>query len=218
MSTYKDWVRLAQSSDRGERDDAFEHLVRDFNGMVYGVAYSRLSDAQLAEDAAQEAFLTAYKRIAQLNDVSAFPAWLKRIAQTHSDRLLRRQGPPIEAVDQAERLVSPAPTPEAQLEALESRQRLRLAVDALPRTARDVTRDYYLHGESQREIAERMDIPLATVKKRLQYARAQLRKIFSGFSESFDRRIYGEPQASKRLQPVYVRRRHGPPPQTPPPK
>ena len=218
MSTYKDWVRLAQSSDISERDDAFEHLVRDFNGMVYAVAYSRLSDTQLAEDAAQEAFLTAYQRIAQLNDAGAFPGWLKRIAQTHSDRLLRRQGPPSEAVDQQEHLVSSAPTPEAQLEALESRQRVRLAVAALPETARDVTRDYYLHGESQREIAERMNIPLATVKKRLQYAREQLRKMFSGFSETFDRTMYGEPQPPKQLQPVYVRRRHGPPPQTPPPK
>lgn len=212
MSTYKDWVRLAQSSDSSERDDAFEHLVRDFNGMVYGVAYSRLSDTQLAEDAAQEAFLTAYTRIAQLNDASAFPAWLKRIALTHSDRLLRRQGPPSETVDQQEHLISPELTPEAQLEALESRQRVRLAVDALPETARDVTRDYYLRGESQREIAERLNVPLATVKKRLQYARAQLRKMFSGFSETFDRRIYGDPQPPEQLQPVYVRRRRNPPP------
>lgn len=219
MSTYKDWVRLAQSSDGSERDDAFEHLVRDFNGMVYGVAYSRLSDAQLAEDAAQEAFLTAYQRIAQLNDVSAFPAWLKRIALTHSDRLLRWQGPPLEAVDQQEHLASPAPTPEAELEALESRQRVRLAVAALPEGARAVTRDYYLRGESQREIAERLDIPTATVKKRLQYAREQLRKLFSGFSESFDRRIYGEARPRKQLQPAYVgRRRQIPSRQSPAPK
>lgn len=207
MSTYKDWVRRAQSKDAAERNDAFNHLVRDFEGMVYGVAYSRLSDSQLAEDAAQEAFLTAYKRIAQLNDVSAFPAWLKRIALTHTDRLLRRQGPPTESVDQQDHLASAEPTPEAQLEARESRQRVRLAVAALPESARDVTRDYYLRGESQREISERMNIPLATVKKRLQYAREHLRNIFSGFSETLDRTIYGEPQPPKQLQPVYISRR-----------
>ena len=92
MSTYEDWVRRAQTGDSAARDDAFEHLVRDFEGLVYSVAYNRLSDSQLAEDAAQEAFLTAYKRIAQLNDVSAFPAWLKRIAQTQTDRIMRRHG------------------------------------------------------------------------------------------------------------------------------
>ena len=184
--------------------------------MVYGVAYSRLSDAQLAEDAAQEAFLTAYQRIAQLNDVSAFPAWLKRIALSHSDRLMRRQGPPTESVDQQDRLASSSPTPEAELEASELRQRVRVAVAALPETARDVTRDYYLRGESQREISERLDIPLATVKKRLQYAREHLRNLLTGFSETFDRTIYGHPQPPKQLQPVYIRRLK-PPPQTPPP-
>jgi len=44
--------------------------------MVNSVADSRLSDLQLAEDAAPEAFLRAYKRIARLSDVSAFPTWL----------------------------------------------------------------------------------------------------------------------------------------------
>ncbi len=76
MSTYKHWVRRAQTGDDAARNDAFNHLVRDFEGMVYSIAYSRLSDSQLAEDAAQEAFLTAPERIAQLNDVSAFPAAL----------------------------------------------------------------------------------------------------------------------------------------------
>ncbi len=208
MSTYKHWVRRAQTGDNAARNDAFDHLVRDFEGMVYGVAYSRLSDSQLAEDAAQEAFLTAYKRIAQLNDVGAFPAWLKRIALTHTDRLMRRQDPQTESVEQQDHLASAEPTPEAQFEDMESRQRVRLAVAALPESARDVTRDYYLRGESQREISERLNIPLATVKKRLQYARAQLRNMFSGFSETFDRTIYGAPQPPKQLQPVYIHRRN----------
>lgn len=218
MSSYEDWVRRAQSGDSAAREDAFEHLVRDFEGMVYSVAFRRLSDAQLAEDAAQEAFLTAYKRIAQLKDASAFPAWLKRILLTQTDRLLRRQGPPVESLDQQDRLASAEPSPEAQLESLELRQRVRLAVAALPETARDVTRDYYLRGESQREISERLNIPLATVKKRLQYARAQLRNIFSGFGESLDRTIYGEPQPPKQLQPVYIHRRRPPPTRTSGPK
>ncbi|MDE2855948.1 MAG: sigma-70 family RNA polymerase sigma factor [Chloroflexota bacterium] len=207
---YEDWVRRAQSSDGGERREAFEHLVRDFEGMVYSVAYSRLSDSQLAEDAAQEVFLAAYKRIAQLNDVSAFPAWLKRIAMTQTDRLTRRGAPVVESLDQQERLASPEPSPEAQVEAMETRRRLRVAVAALPETARDVTRDYYLRGDSQREIAERLNIPLATVKKRLQYARQHLRNLLTGFSESLDRSMYGEPQAPKQLQPVYISRRRPP--------
>ena len=129
--------------------------------MVYSIAYSRLSDSQLAEDAAQEAFLTAYKRIAQLKDVSAFPAWLKRIALTKTERVMRRQGPAVEAIDGQDDLASTEPTPETLLEETELRQRVRLAVAALPENERDLTRDFYFKGESQREISERRNIPLA---------------------------------------------------------
>ena len=207
MSGYSDWVRRAQTGDRAERNDAFDHLVRDFEGMVYAIAYRRLSDSQLAEDAAQEAFLTAYQRITQLKEVSAFPAWLKRIALTQSDRLRRRQQPATELLDEQDQLAAPEPTPEAQLETSELRLRVRLAVDALPESARDVTRDYYLRGASQREISERLNIPLATVKKRLQYARQHLRGLLAGFSDTIDRTICGDPPPPKQLQPVYIRRR-----------
>ena len=207
MPTYRDWVRRAQSGDQAAREAAFERIVRDFRGMAYGLAYSRLSDSQLAEDAAQEAFLTAYERIAQLKDASAFPAWLRRIVLNHSDRLLRRQGPPLSSIDEQERLASAEPSPEAQFEARELRLRVRAAVAALPAIARDVTHDYYLRGDSQREIAERLNIPLATVKKRLQYARAHLRNLLTGFSETFDRTVYGELPSSKEFQPVYIYRR-----------
>ena len=121
----QDWVRQAQSKDAAERNDAFDHLVRDFEGMVYSVAYSRFSDSQLAEDAAQEAFLTAYKRIAQLNDVGAFPAWLKRIALTHTDRLMRRQGPPTEIGRSAGSSRFNGADAGSAIEAMESRQRVR---------------------------------------------------------------------------------------------
>lgn len=205
VRTYRDWVVMAQTADAVERKDAFDHLVRDFQGMVYGIAYSRLSDRQLAEDAAQEAFLTAYKSIMQLKDVSAFPAWLKRITWSKADRIWRRQGPGHESLDAGEHLPDAEPTPEAQLEAAELRQRVRLAVAALPEKERDLTEDYYLLGETQRSIAERRNIPLATVKKRLQYAREHLRGLIAGFNESLDQAIYQEPQ--QEFQPVYINRR-----------
>lgn len=206
--TYLDWVVQAQTSDLSARNEAFDHLVRDFQGMVYGIAYTRLSDRQLAEDAAQEAFITAYKRIAQLKDVGAFPAWLKRIALTMTERASRWQGIGLESLDERDDLASWEATPEAQMEAAELRRRLRLAVAALPESQRAVTREYFLLGESQREISERRDIPLATVKKRLQYAREQLRGLILGFNESFDRAMLHEPQ--REYQAVYISRRPGP--------
>ena len=212
MTRSQDWVQRAQSADRAERNIAFDHLVRDYQGMVYAIARGRLRDEQLAEDAAQDAFLIAYKQISQLRDVSAFPAWLKRIALTQVDRVTRRAGPPQESIDAREDLPAGDASPEEQLAQKELRQRLRLAVAALPDTQRHVTSDYYLRGASQREISEELNIPLATVKKRLQYARKRLRHLITGFNESLDRAIYGEPlPPSQGFQPeaVPVRARRG---------
>ena len=209
LKTYRDWVLQAQAGDQPTRNDAFDHLVRDFQGMVYSVAYSRLSDRQLAEDAAQEAFLTAYERIAQLKDVSAFPAWLKRIALSKAARATQ-DGDKLESLAGREHLAAAEGTPETQIEAAELRQRVRLAVAALPEAQRVLTQEYYLLGDTQREISERRDIPLATVKKRLQYAREQLRGLILGFNEHFDRAMAQEPQ--REFQPVYISRRRGYPP------
>ena len=204
MTNYQDWVLRAQSVDKAERNIAFDRLVRDYQGMVYAIAYGKLSDVQLAEDVVQNAFLTAYKQIGQLNDVAAFPAWLKRIVMTQADRMTRRQSFLFESIDEQESLPSSDSTPEAVLEASELRQRVRIAMAALPETERDVTQDYYLKGESQREISERLNIPLATVKKRLQYARQHLRCLITGFNETIDRAIYGEPIPQKLFQPVFI--------------
>ena len=204
MATYMELVELAQSEDLTEKNNAFNQLMQDFQGMAFNVAFSRLSDPQLAEDVTQEAFLTAYMRINQLRDVTAFPAWLKRIVMTQADRITRRNHPVIEPIEAQYDLASSHPSPEAIMEESELRNRVQIAIDALPEKERDVTRDYYLKGETQREISEKLNIPLATVKKRLQYAREHLRGLIIGFNETIDRAIYGNPEPQKQYQPVYI--------------
>ena len=203
MSDYREWVRQAKTGDSGQRRDAFDVLARQFESLVYRAAYGRLRDRQLAEDAAQDALLTAWQQISHLQDAAAFPQWLRRIALSKAETLLRRQRDQS-SMDSDDSLPAETPSPEAMLEAAEMRQRVRLAVAALPERERDVTRDYYFHGDTQREISERLNIPLATVKKRLQYARQRLRGLFSGFSESLDRAIYGEPTPQREYQPAYA--------------
>ena len=204
MSHYIDLVRSAQSNDTTQKNSAFDQLMHDFQGMAFQVAFSKLSDQQLAEDVTQDAFLTAYKKIDQLKDVTAFPSWLKRIVMTHVDRIYRRSHAEIESIDTQYDLIASNLSPEALLEEIELRDRVQIAISALPPKERDVTRDYYLKGESQREISEKLNIPIATVKKRLQYAREHLRGLIIGFNETIDRAIYGNPEPQKQYQPVYV--------------
>lgn len=204
MTAYMELVRQVQSGTDEEKNSAFNRLMKDFQQMVFYTAYARLDDRQLAEDVTQEAFLTAYKRINQLRDPSAFPSWLKRIVFTQADRITRRDQPVIEPIEAQYDLASSHPTPEDAFEEREMRDRVQIAIDALPEHERDVTRDFYLKGESQQEISEKLNIPLATVKKRLQYAREHLKGLISGFNETLDRAIYGNPEPQKQYQPVYI--------------
>ena len=58
---------------------AFSELVRRYQDVAFASAYARLGDRQLAEDAVQEAFLTAFRQLDQLRNEAAFPAWLRSI-------------------------------------------------------------------------------------------------------------------------------------------
>ncbi|MFD2172297.1 RNA polymerase sigma factor [Tumebacillus lipolyticus] len=83
----QEWVVLAQ---RGE-PDAFGQLVLRFKDMAFAVAYERLFDPHLVEDAVQEAFTEAFLHLPKLGEPSAFPGWLKRIVIRQCNRIMRRK-------------------------------------------------------------------------------------------------------------------------------
>src|SRR5882724_4460982 len=72
-------------------EDNFDTLIERYRNMAYRLAYGRLGDEQLAEDAVQEAFITAYTHLDELRDPLAFPAWFKQIVLTSCSRLTRRK-------------------------------------------------------------------------------------------------------------------------------
>lgn len=187
-----DLTRLITRAQTGEPDDqraAFDELVRRFQKMAFYTAYRRLNDPHLAEDVTQEAFLTAYQRIDQLREPEAFPGWLKRIVFTQADRQTRGQRPTLEPLDGRPDLPDELPGPESAVEDLEIRQMVQHAIAALPEHERAVTRRFYFQGESQKEIAEGLAVPVTTVKKRLQYAREHLRALMGGVNAAMDQAI-----------------------------
>jgi RNA polymerase sigma factor (sigma-70 family) len=80
-------VRAAQTGD----DLAFTELVRAYQDIAVAYATSILRDYQLAEDAAQEAFVEAYRELASLREPAAFAAWFRTIIFKHCDRMTRRK-------------------------------------------------------------------------------------------------------------------------------
>jgi RNA polymerase sigma factor (sigma-70 family) len=157
-------------------DDAYEDIVRRFQDMAVGYGYSILRDFQLAEDAAQEAFLEAYRNLDKLREPAAFPGWFRRIVFKQCDRIMRGRHFALVQLENEDR-VSREPTPIDAAEQREMKDKLLAAVDSLPDQERTATMLFYISGYAQDEIAEFLNVPVSTIKKRLFTARNRLREM-----------------------------------------
>ena len=163
-------VVLARSGDQ----DAFAELVRRYQRPAYSVAFSVVGNHQDAEDAAQEAFLTALERLDECRNPAKFGGWFLTIVRNRSRNLVRREslrsGDPIpESARSKER----SPAKAAQLAAL--RSRLEEALQKVTEVQREIVLLHDLEGWKHDEIAERLGIPSGTVRSHLHFARKTLR-------------------------------------------
>ena len=169
-----DVVGRAQEGDPG----AFTELVRRFQDMAVGYAWSLLGDFHLAEDAAQDAFIQVLGDLTSLRDPGAFPGWLRRIVYKYCDRHTRRAGlstVPLEGIQEIT-VDSNSPSPLDELERAESAAAIRFAVASLREHQRETVTLYYIGAHSQSEIAAFLDITEGAVRKRLHDARKALKE------------------------------------------
>ena len=159
-----------------DKQQAFDQIVRRFQDLAFACAYSVLGDFGLAEDAAQEAFLTAWRHLDQLRTPEAFPGWLKRIVLTQCHRQTRGRQVDTVPLESLRDLPSPADGPYQTLARRETQDEVQEAIWALPEHERQVTALFYIADYSQNDIAAFLEVPLTTVKKRLYSARQRLRE------------------------------------------
>lgn len=164
---YSDEIERAKTGDV----EAFGRVVREFQDMAFASALGWLKDSEAAKDVTQDAFLEAFEHLDQLRTPDAFPGWFKRIVIKHCDRATRRKRLSLDTV--AELQEDPLDTLRDQ----ENRKHIRALVEALPPNQRIIVVLQYFAELKGAEIAELMDLPLSTVKKRLRSARARLREI-----------------------------------------
>jgi len=144
--------------------------------MACGCAYSIIGDFHLAEDAAQEAFIDAYRHLRDLREPAAFPGWFRRIVMKHCNRTTRRKQVKADSLDVAGNAAASGDEPASTAERHEMQERVMAAVRALPEHQRMVTSLFYINGYSQRDIADFLEVPVTTVKKRLHDSRKRLRE------------------------------------------
>jgi RNA polymerase sigma factor (sigma-70 family) len=159
-----------------ERQEAFGELVAGFQDMAFACAYGVLGDFYLAEDAAQEAFITAWQRLDQLRAPEAFPGWLRRIVLTQCGRLTRGKRLKIVPLESCADAPDAGPDPQAAAEQRELQARVLAAVGTLPVKERQVVTLFYVGGYTQSDICEFLQVPLPTVTKRLYSARQRLKE------------------------------------------
>ncbi len=164
--------------------DAFGELVRRFQDMAYGYAYSLLGDFHWAQDAAQEAFIEAYHQLPRLHDPEAFPGWFRRIVFKQCDRITRARQGKIISLETVKDISAPCPTPPQTAEQREIQDKVLAAIGSLPDHQRTVTTLFYINGYSQADIAQFLEVPKTTVKKRLFNAKNHMQKELVAMVES----------------------------------
>ncbi len=172
---------LVSAALRGDRL-AFGELVNRYREGAVAVVYRMTADPQLAEEAAQDAFIRAWQRLYSYKPQYSFRSWIFSIA-VHAALDVLRRAPKEVDIDQLP-LEAPDGKPEPELEAAERQAQVQRAVLALPPASRAVLvlREY--QGLSYQEISAALDIPVGTVMSRLNYARGQLRQTLAPLMES----------------------------------
>lgn len=157
----------------------FEPLVRAYEAEAIRLARALLGDMDAARDAAQEAFLKAYRSMHQFDAGRRFRPWFLQILRNQCRDALRsrRARARIEVRDPAPESHSPSTdTGERERARREASDLLRRGLAKLDAAEREVIVLKDLLGLSYAEIAEQLEIPEGTVASRLHHARRALRQ------------------------------------------
>jgi RNA polymerase sigma factor (sigma-70 family) len=154
-------------------DAAFEQLYRRYHHRIRSFVLQRLHDTGRAEDVAQEAFLSALRRLRATDSDIAFKPWLFEIARNAAIDVHRRTSR-AEEVPVDEQTLAGAPAPDAEVFTREQLALLSGAFDELPEVHHRALVMREFEGRSYREIGERLDLTRSAVESTLFRARRRL--------------------------------------------
>jgi RNA polymerase sigma-70 factor (ECF subfamily) len=187
----KQWIERSRRGDVA----SFDKLVRQYEKSVYNTAYRLSGSHDDASDIAQEAFVRAWNNLKSFRGDSAFSTWLYRIVtNVFLDDRKRKRARPHRSLDDAMDLDESSvqrqyedhsPGPEALAENAERQRILEKAIQTLPEAQRVMVVMYHSQGLAYEEIAEITQLPMGTVKSRLNRARLALRDRLKSVAELF---------------------------------
>jgi len=187
-----DELKMVEYALEGDLD-AFNRLVMEYQDLAYNVAFRVLGERTAAEDAVQDAFISAFRKLKSFRGGS-FKAWLLRIVTNACYDELRRQKRrplvPLQPTDSEDDeiespswLEDPGETPEETALRGELSQAIQNCLNSLDNDFRIVVVLVDIQGMDYAEAAETANTPLGTIKSRLARARMRLQDCLRGFGE-----------------------------------
>ena len=164
---------------------AYEELVTRHQRAVMGTAYKVTKNKFSAEDASQDAFVSAWMNLCELRDGSKFGSWVCSFAKNCARTLERHYRAAIPDIS-LDTLDGFEPAEEDELFAEDELKDVRQAVSLLSEKIREAVSLHYFEGKSVAEIAEMLSVPVGTVKWRLSEGRKQLRKGYGIMEKTYD--------------------------------
>lgn len=165
--------RLVELALQGD-DTAFEYLFNRYRDAIHRLFVQRLGGANDADDLLQETFIKVYINLHRYNPAYTFGQWVYTIARnTFVDFIRRRQ----DDLSIDERFASPAsnnPTPEERVINLQQRTQIECYLERLTPRYRQLIVMRFFDEYSYEEIAEKLTLPLGTVKTQIHRARERM--------------------------------------------
>jgi RNA polymerase sigma-70 factor (ECF subfamily) len=164
-------------------EEAFATLYHQYKNLVYKTAYLMLGNAEEAEDILQEVFLRVYRSLHTYRpSKGALTTWLNRITVNRCLKRRRKRRSLLLSLDRVppSLLISPASSLEGRLT---EEQSIQGALRRLSEKLQVVVVLRYYQGLSYAEISQVLDIPLGTVKSRLNLALKNLRQVLDAVAE-----------------------------------
>jgi RNA polymerase sigma-70 factor (ECF subfamily) len=174
-------VALIARGDEGALAELYDRVGR----VAYGLAVRVLRDDRLAEDAVQDAFLGVWRTAAGFRAERAKAStWILTLVHRRAVDLVRREERRrTEPLDDETRDAATTGSAEESAWLGFERQRVQEALGRLPDTQREAIELAYYGGFSQSELAERLGVPLGTIKSRMFAGLARLRELLDDIGE-----------------------------------
>jgi RNA polymerase sigma-70 factor (ECF subfamily) len=184
-------IGRAQKGDKS----ALDSLVIRYQTRAYQYAFRLTQNPDEAADIVAEAFIRVYNALGHFKGQSSFSTWLYRIVtncfldlrkkERHRSTVSLDAPGPGGETDSARQVVDPNPSPHELSEGSDRAERIQTAINRLPEYQRAMIVMYHVEMLAYEEISQALDLPIGTVKSRLNRARLALREILDADQELF---------------------------------